>query len=290
MCAGPWEVEVGYVAVGHSFVHWAEKYAAKQIYGCSLGLPSSRHDVLCWGKSGMRWGNLQPFLTFILPNWGYSDSLVLHLGQNDLVRLLGLTLLQHIQQDLGGHSDPGRRRKPAAWLGPPEYRCAVKRPLRLFWVSRWAGGRPPEGRPPAQRETPFHVDAGSEWSWRSGRGATGAVAPVVIFSVCMADTENLGGALLRGPHNTPCRHPLPGGQNRQEQDGGMGVGIPMAAQQAAPPWRIPQGSGEPAVYRRFSVSDRSCTAAVRMPKGAPPACWRCSGGRWPWRILPPGSE
>ncbi|KAJ1086512.1 hypothetical protein NDU88_006628 [Pleurodeles waltl] len=63
----------------------------------------------------------------------------------------------------------------------------------------------------------------------------------------------------------------------------MGVGIPMAAQQAAPPWRIPQGSGKPAVHRRFSVSDRGCTAAVRMPMGAPPACWRCSRGPQPWR-------
>ncbi|KAJ1172885.1 hypothetical protein NDU88_004727 [Pleurodeles waltl] len=51
---------------------------------------------------------------------------------------------------------------------------------------------------------------------------------------------------------------------------------PMAAQQAAPPWGIPQGSGKPAGDRRFSVSDSGQTAAVRMPLGAPPACWRCS--------------
>ncbi|KAJ1216446.1 hypothetical protein NDU88_004048 [Pleurodeles waltl] len=70
---------------------------------------------------------------------------------------------------------------------------------RPFWLSRWAGGRPPEGRPPAQRETPFNNEAGSEWSRRSCRGATGTVAPVAIFSVCFADTEILSGALLGGP-------------------------------------------------------------------------------------------
>ncbi|KAJ1170007.1 hypothetical protein NDU88_001888 [Pleurodeles waltl] len=40
--------------------------------------------------------------------------------------------------------------------------------------SRWAGGRPPEDRRPAQRESPFNNEAGSEWSRRSCRGATGA--------------------------------------------------------------------------------------------------------------------
>ncbi|KAJ1172733.1 hypothetical protein NDU88_004576 [Pleurodeles waltl] len=145
--------------------------------------------------------------------------------------------------DYGGHSDPGGRREPPAWREPPEYRCAVKRPPQVFWVSHWAGGRLPKGRPPAQWETPLHEDAGSEWSRRSGGCATGAVAPVAYFSVCKADTEIQSGALLRGPlqcpchwhghcrgpqgpHDTPHRHPVPGGRNRQEQDGDEGVGIP----------------------------------------------------------------
>ncbi|KAJ1200650.1 hypothetical protein NDU88_004471 [Pleurodeles waltl] len=54
-------------------------------------------------------------------------------------------------------------------------------------------------RPPAQRESPSKDEAGSEWGRRIGWGATGAVAPVAIFSVCYADTENLVGALLGGP-------------------------------------------------------------------------------------------
>ncbi|KAJ1211091.1 hypothetical protein NDU88_006452 [Pleurodeles waltl] len=53
--------------------------------------------------------------------------------------------------------------------------------------------RRPSGKAPANEE------AGSEWSRRSCRGATGAVAPVAIFTVCKADSENLCGALLGGP-------------------------------------------------------------------------------------------
>ncbi|KAJ1179629.1 hypothetical protein NDU88_004863 [Pleurodeles waltl] len=82
---------------------------------------------------------------------------------------------------------------------PPNGRSAVRRLRRPFWLSRWAGGRPPKGRPAAQRESPCNEEAGSEWSRRSCRGATGAVAPVAIFTVCTADSENLYGALLGDP-------------------------------------------------------------------------------------------
>ncbi|KAJ1126956.1 hypothetical protein NDU88_005362 [Pleurodeles waltl] len=82
---------------------------------------------------------------------------------------------------------------------PPFGRSAVKRLRRPFWLSRWASGHPPKERPPAQRERPCNTEAGSEWSRRCCRGATGAVAPVAIFTVCKADSENLYGALLGGP-------------------------------------------------------------------------------------------
>ncbi|KAJ1186838.1 hypothetical protein NDU88_003618 [Pleurodeles waltl] len=102
-------------------------------------------------------------------------------------------------QDLGGHSKFGGRRSPPAKLTPPNDRSAVKRPQGPFRLSRWAGGRPPKERPPAQRERPCNTEAGSEWSRRCCRGATGAVAPVAIFTVCYADSENHAGALLGGP-------------------------------------------------------------------------------------------
>ncbi|KAJ1210287.1 hypothetical protein NDU88_005653 [Pleurodeles waltl] len=68
---------------------------------------------------------------------------------------------------IGGHSDRGGRRSPPAKRLLPKDRTAVKRPRRPFRLSRWAGGRPPEDRRPAQRDSPFDNEAGSEWSRRS---------------------------------------------------------------------------------------------------------------------------
>ncbi|KAJ1174443.1 hypothetical protein NDU88_006265 [Pleurodeles waltl] len=124
----------------------------------------------------------------------------------------------------------------------------------------------------------------------------GAVAPVAIFSVCKADTENLYGALLGVPCTAHASGMGSAGDPRGpttpvpailflEQDGGKGVGIPMAALLAASPWRIPMARGKPAGNRRFPFSDRGFTAAVRIGQEAPPACWRCFRGRWPWRSM-----
>ncbi|KAJ1109408.1 hypothetical protein NDU88_006769 [Pleurodeles waltl] len=102
-------------------------------------------------------------------------------------------MVEQITHEFGGRQSPPAKREP------PEDRTAVKRPQRSFWLSRWVGGRPPKGRPPAQRETHSNDEAGSEWSRRSCFCATGAVAPVAISSVCYADTGNQCGALLGGP-------------------------------------------------------------------------------------------
>ncbi|XP_069098624.1 uncharacterized protein [Pleurodeles waltl] len=98
--AGPQKDKMTTWLVGHSFVHWVAKFAEKQIYGRSLGLPSRHHEVRWWGKSGMRWGSLLPFITGNLPQWGCPDLLLIHLGENDLVKLSGLTLIQLMQRDL----------------------------------------------------------------------------------------------------------------------------------------------------------------------------------------------
>ncbi|KAJ1108333.1 hypothetical protein NDU88_005709 [Pleurodeles waltl] len=88
---------------------------------------------------------------------------------------------------------------------------------------------------------------------------------------------------VQGPHNTRSRHPVPGGFYRQDQDGGKGVGIPMAVLQAAPPWRILWGRGKPSGNHRLPFSDRGFTAGVRIAHEAPPACWRCFRGTLPWQ-------
>ncbi|KAJ1099938.1 hypothetical protein NDU88_005031 [Pleurodeles waltl] len=44
-----------------------------------------------------------------------------------------------------------------------------------------------------------NTGAGSKWSRRCCGRATGAVAPVALFTVCLADSEKLHGALSGGP-------------------------------------------------------------------------------------------
>ncbi|XP_078504431.1 uncharacterized protein LOC144762992 [Lissotriton helveticus] len=96
---GPGAKKVTWI-VGHSFVHWASKYAYRQVCGRSLGLRSSHHEVHWWGKSGMRWGDLLPWLTKKVSQLGCPDMLVIHLGENDLVKLSGVSLLHLMQRDL----------------------------------------------------------------------------------------------------------------------------------------------------------------------------------------------
>ncbi|KAJ1180824.1 hypothetical protein NDU88_006039 [Pleurodeles waltl] len=87
----------------------------------------------------------------------------------------------------------------------------------------------------------------------------------------------------QGPHDSRSRHPVSGGENRQKQAGGKGVGIPKAALQAVPPWRIPLAGEKPAEKRRTRLGDRGFTAAVGIQNEAPPACWRCFSQPPPWR-------
>lgn len=86
--------------IGHSFVKWANTFAEQQIYGCALGLPSKGHEVLWKGKGGMRWEGLFPMLSEMSLSRGFPDLLIIHLDENDLVPLSGLSLLKRMKLDL----------------------------------------------------------------------------------------------------------------------------------------------------------------------------------------------
>lgn len=86
--------------VGHSFIKWAALFAEKQIYGRSLGIPSATHEVVWKGKGGMKWVDLFPTLSQMFHVRGCPDQLVIHLGENDLVKMSGLTLIKQMQLDL----------------------------------------------------------------------------------------------------------------------------------------------------------------------------------------------
>ncbi|XP_069064044.1 uncharacterized protein [Pleurodeles waltl] len=64
--AGPQKDKMVTWLVGHSFVHWAVKFAEKQIYGRAMGLPSRHYEVCWWRKSGMRSYHVSPLSLSVL--------------------------------------------------------------------------------------------------------------------------------------------------------------------------------------------------------------------------------
>ncbi|KAJ1135214.1 hypothetical protein NDU88_001658 [Pleurodeles waltl] len=130
--------------------------------------------------------------------------------------------------------------------------------------------------------------AGSKWSRRCCAHATGAVAPVALFTVCS----------VRGPLHCPCQwHGQSRGpatprtaslflavQTARKRLAVGGLVIPVAAL----PWRITTAGDIVAGNHRPRRCDRSASAAVVMTREAPPACWWCFRHYSPGGLVPPG--
>ncbi|KAJ1106110.1 hypothetical protein NDU88_003513 [Pleurodeles waltl] len=128
-------------------------------------------------------------------------------------------------------------------------------------IARWLSGKAPAKMKPAP----------------NGAGGFAGVRRVQLhpsrFSVSAKQTLKI---LMgpQGPHDTRSRQPLPGGVNRQEQAGGKGVGITMAALHAAPPWRIPWGSHKTlGVILTLAVHDRHGGVRRKHRQQAGGASW-----------------
>ncbi|KAJ1219105.1 hypothetical protein NDU88_006676 [Pleurodeles waltl] len=136
----------------------------------------------------------------------------------------------------------------------------------------------PAGLAPAQRETPFHEDAGSEWSRRSGRGATGAWQTLKIFvkpcygGPCSAHAIGMGTAgAPRGP-TTPHTAIL--------FLAAKTAGNRMAVWGSESPWRrskLRRHGGFPR-----AAGNRRCTAGFPFPTAAVPPRSEC-----PWEHRQP---
>ncbi|KAJ1136608.1 hypothetical protein NDU88_003023 [Pleurodeles waltl] len=76
-----------------------------------------------------------------------------------------------------------------------------------------------------------NTGAGSKWSRRCCGHATGAVAPVVLFTVCIALPMPVACQCRgpQGPHDSPFCQPFHGGANRHEKAGGMGTLNPLGS-------------------------------------------------------------
>ncbi|KAJ1157111.1 hypothetical protein NDU88_009826 [Pleurodeles waltl] len=149
-----------------------------------------------------------------------------------------------------------------------------------------AGGNLVSARQPSGdlgRNTGF----GSKWSRRCCGCATGAVAPITLFTVCIADSEKLHGAMAggpctahaQGPHDFPFHQPFHGGSYHREKAGGRGTRNPMGSAALGDLQQRDQCGGKPPVpavrLRRFRCSRNAPGSTASLLAVLPP--------KQPWR-------
>lgn len=83
--------------LGHSFIYWAARFAARSSWGLNLGLGASA--FLHWkGIRGMRWSQFMDVAIKESHGW-VPDILVVHLGGNDIATQPGKHLILSILAD-----------------------------------------------------------------------------------------------------------------------------------------------------------------------------------------------
>ncbi|XP_029472955.1 uncharacterized protein LOC115099443 [Rhinatrema bivittatum] len=88
--------------VGHSFVHWAQRRAAKQAYGENLNLDTSKWTIQWFGSWGMRWGQLSSFLQDQKGIRCFPRIMIVHLGGNNIGKSYCRDLNMNMRKDLVG--------------------------------------------------------------------------------------------------------------------------------------------------------------------------------------------
>ncbi|XP_053146440.1 uncharacterized protein LOC128342727 [Hemicordylus capensis] len=84
---------------GHSLVFWAFKRASTSQWGTQLGLAG--RAIVCWkGMRGMLWSQLLPAVWDYVGRSPRPDVLVIHLGENDLGKRTGVSLVQQASSDM----------------------------------------------------------------------------------------------------------------------------------------------------------------------------------------------
>ncbi|XP_053162519.1 uncharacterized protein LOC128349727 isoform X2 [Hemicordylus capensis] len=96
--AGGAAASVRVLICGHLLVFWAFKRASTSQWGIQLGL-GRRASVYWLGLRGMVWSQLLPAIWDHLGSFPGPDVLVLHLGENDLGKQTGLSLVQQVSSN-----------------------------------------------------------------------------------------------------------------------------------------------------------------------------------------------
>ncbi|KAJ1168707.1 hypothetical protein NDU88_000621 [Pleurodeles waltl] len=97
------ELEVSLLSiwvVGHSFIKWAHRKACRTAIGENLGLDRTRYHVRWDARGGLRWCELLPRLSNLAGQGFCPDILIIHAGENDLVKATGLDLMKSMKKDL----------------------------------------------------------------------------------------------------------------------------------------------------------------------------------------------
>ncbi|XP_048239814.1 uncharacterized protein LOC125373047 [Haliotis rufescens] len=84
--------------IGSSYVYWSHRRALKLHLGKNLRLDSA--NITWFGIRGMHWSGLLPLLRKKLQYLQSPDTLVIHLGSNDLVTMRSIDLGRDIEQDM----------------------------------------------------------------------------------------------------------------------------------------------------------------------------------------------
>ncbi|XP_053145296.1 uncharacterized protein LOC128342232 isoform X1 [Hemicordylus capensis] len=97
--AGGAAAPVRVLVCGHSLVFWAFKRTSTSQWGTQLGF--GKRALVYWlGMRGILWGQLLPAIQDHLAKFPEPDIIVIHLGENDLGRRTGLSLVQQASSDL----------------------------------------------------------------------------------------------------------------------------------------------------------------------------------------------
>ncbi|XP_053138945.1 RNA-binding protein 12-like isoform X1 [Hemicordylus capensis] len=96
--AGGAPAPVQVLVCGHSLVFWAFRWASTSQWGTQLGF-GRRASIYWLGMRGMLWGQLLPTVRNHLDSFPAPQVVILHLGENDLGRRTGLSIIRQAASD-----------------------------------------------------------------------------------------------------------------------------------------------------------------------------------------------
>ncbi|KAM5140492.1 uncharacterized protein ACMZJ9_014352 [Mantella aurantiaca] len=86
--------------VGHSFIYWAERRAAYKAYFENLDINTTDEQILWSGIKGLSGANLFSTLSDLCSRWPLPNILIIHVGGDDIGKMLRLELVHTLKSDL----------------------------------------------------------------------------------------------------------------------------------------------------------------------------------------------